>query len=58
MKDTVSCFVRRNGAVEAVGEPHRMYFRLDHFTGARFGLCAWSAKQAGGTAVFREFVYR
>ena len=58
MKDTVSCFVRRNGEKITVGEPHRMYFRLDHFTGARFGLCTWSDKAAGGTAVFRDFAYR
>ncbi|MBR5712390.1 MAG: family 43 glycosylhydrolase [Lachnospiraceae bacterium] len=58
MKDIVTCFVRRNGAAVTIGEPHRMYFRLDHFTGARFALCAWSEKRPGGTAVFREFVYR
>lgn len=58
MKDTVQAYVRRGNAMETVGEPHKMFFRLDHFTGARFGLCVLSTAMAGGTAVFRDFVYR
>lgn len=66
MKDTAVAFVKRSkrdavhgsGEAEIVGEPHKLYFRLDHFTGARFGLCAFSSVTPGGTAVFKEFVYR
>ena len=67
MKDTAVALVKRAskaseaccGSVEAeiIGEPHKLYFRLDHFTGARFGLCAFSGITPGGTAVFTEFVY-
>ncbi|MCR5397908.1 MAG: glycoside hydrolase 43 family protein [Lachnospiraceae bacterium] len=34
---------------------HKLYFRLDMFIGARFGLFAYSTKQTGGCAVFRDF---
>ena len=67
MKDTAVALVKRaskaseaccgSGEAEIIGEPHKLYFRLDHFTGARFGLCAFSGLVPGGTAVFTEFVY-
>ncbi len=57
MKDTVSFFVRRDGEKIAVGGTHKLHFRLDHFTGARFGLCVWSEKEAGGSATFTDFKY-
>jgi len=40
-----------------IGEPHQLKFGLDHFTGARFGLCVFSTKQEGGTAGFSDFRY-
>lgn len=40
-----------------VGDSHKMKFGLDHFTGARFGLCLYSEQQTGGTAAFSDFVY-
>ncbi len=58
MKDTVTFFVPENGVKRVVGGEHKMYFRLDHFTGARFGLCAWSEKEAGCDAMFTQFQYR
>lgn len=39
------------------GPDHKLYFKLDHFCGCRFGLVAYSTKEAGGTAEFRDFVY-
>ncbi len=33
-------------------------FRLDHFTGCRFGLAVYSTIQTGGKAAFGDFVYR
>ncbi len=39
------------------GDSHKMRFGLDHFTGARFGLCVFSQKQTGGEAAFSEFKY-
>lgn len=37
---------------------HRLYFKLDHFAGCRFGLTVFSTKEAGGSADFSDFVYR
>ncbi|MCQ2483143.1 MAG: glycoside hydrolase 43 family protein [Clostridia bacterium] len=56
--DTVDFFVRsRKGERIHVAEPHRLMFRLDHFTGARFGLCIFSTERAGGTASWHDFKY-
>ncbi len=43
--------------VRAGGE-HRLFFRLDHFAGCRFGLTVYSTKEIGGTASFSDFCYR
>ncbi len=40
-----------------IGEPHRLFFGLDHFTGCRCALSVYSTVRAGGYAVFRRFVY-
>lgn len=60
-KDTAQFFYRKGEGTtakwEKVGPDHKLYFRLDHFTGARFGLVMYSTKEAGGTGSFREFVY-
>ncbi len=40
------------------GPSHKLSFRLDHFTGARFGLFVYSTKDPGGTAEFSDFIYR
>ncbi|MBO4484238.1 MAG: family 43 glycosylhydrolase [Lachnospiraceae bacterium] len=57
MKDEVTFSYEKDGTFARLGEPHKLVFRLDHFTGARFGLCVFATKEPGGTAVFREFRY-
>ena len=58
MADTVE-FAWKNGRRwETVGEKHKLYFRLDHFTGCRFGLAMFAIQESGGEAVFRDFVYQ
>ncbi len=47
MKDTVSF---------NIGPEHKMYFRLDHFTGNRAGLFLYSTKYFGGSATFSDFI--
>lgn len=42
---------------EPLGPCHQMHFSLDHFTGCRFGLFMYSARQPGGTASFSDFRY-
>lgn len=58
MKDEVTFSCEEGGTFVPLGGAHRLEFRLDHFTGARFGLCVFATKEAGGTAVFREFSYQ
>ena len=57
-KDEAVCSIMNNNAWEQIGSAHKMHFRLDHFTGARFGLFVYSTEQTGGTAGFRGFVFK
>lgn len=58
MADTAE-FAWKNGRRwETLGEKHRLYFRLDHFTGCRFGLAIFATQESGGEAVFTDFVYQ
>lgn len=62
MKDEVRFFYQ-TGCNEGetvwkqIGPVHKLYFKLDHFTGCRFGLFAYATKEIGGTAAFRAFEY-
>ncbi len=63
MRDTVSFYYQSTGprgrsAWIKIGPDHKLYFKLDHFTGCRFGLVVYSTKEAGGLAQFADFVYR
>ena len=42
---------------KTLGEPKKLHFKLDHFTGARFGLFNYSTKEIGGSARFSDFRY-
>ena len=44
-------------AWEPLGPVHTMGFALDHFTGCRFGLYLYAAKETGGSAAFSDFRY-
>ena len=57
-KDIVqfSC-VDAAGECTAIGTPHQLAYRLDHFMGCRIGLFVYSTQEAGGTASFRDFTY-
>lgn len=58
MKDSMKCYIEESeGKWLEVGQEHRTRFRLDLFTGARFGLCVFSEKVTGGEAEFSDFVY-
>ena len=48
---------REGGNWRKVGGEHRLYFGLDHFVGCRCGLAVYATKEAGGSAVFRNFRY-
>ena len=55
-KDEAACSILRDGTWQPIGKPHKLRFRLDHFTGARFGLFVYSQQTAGGRAGFSEFI--
>ena len=57
-KDTADFFYEENGRWKALGISHRLFFKLDHFTGCRFGLFAYATRQPGGHADFMKFRYR
>lgn len=40
-----------------IGPVQKLYFRVDHFTGCRFGLFLYSTREIGGRVTFSEFVY-
>jgi hypothetical protein len=53
--DTVYCEADRGTGFERIGATHKLTFRLDHFTGCRFGLFIYSEKETGGSAGFMDF---
>ena len=54
-KDEAVCFIGEDGVWKKIGGTHKLQFRLDHFTGARFGLFVYSTEQPGGKAGFSDF---
>ena len=54
--DTAHFFYSLDGETwNAIGEPLKMQYTLDHFTGYRFGLFNYATKEAGGFADFDYF---
>lgn len=46
-----------DGAWKQIGKIQKLYFKLDHFTGCRFGLFVFATKETGGRAGFSGFRY-
>lgn len=62
MRDSATFYYRSAGFRRynpwiKVGGEHKLYFKLDHFTGCRFGLVVYSTEKPGGSAQFSDFVY-
>ncbi len=55
ISDTATCYFEGPAGFRQIGSPHKLRFRLDHFTGCRFALSCFSTEKAGGTAVFTNF---
>lgn len=51
-------YLNEDGRWIKVGNSHKLFFKLDHFTGCRFGLFVMGTRQLGGEAVFTDFKYR
>lgn len=58
MRDEARFYYLEGEEWKQLGEAHKLYFRLDHFTGCRVGLFAYATEEGGGRAGFRDFVYR
>ncbi len=57
MKDEAEFSYLCDGEWKKIGPTHKLYFRLDHFTGCRFGLFTYATKESGGRAGFSKFTY-
>lgn len=55
--DTGRFFYYDGEEKKALGPESKLVFKLDHFTGVRFGLFVFSTKQTGGRGTFSEFIY-
>ncbi|SNU05688.1 Beta-xylosidase [Lachnospiraceae bacterium] len=54
-RDIAVCGIYPDGRYSQIGSEHKLNFRLDHFTGCRFGLFVYSEKETGGSAGFSDF---
>lgn len=57
MKDEATFYYDCGEGFRQIGVVQKLYFKLDHFTGCRFGLFVYSTKEVGGSASFTDFVY-
>ena len=58
MKDEAVLYYEAGDGWQQIGSAQKLYFRLDHFTGCRFGLFLYATKETGGRVTFSEFVYQ
>lgn len=56
-RDEARFYYERNNEWIMAGKPKKLVFRLDHFTGCRYGLFYYSTLMTGGYADFMEFEY-
>lgn len=57
LRDELDFYYEDGGRLRKVGTPHKLSYRLEHFTGYRFGLFVFSMRRTGGEAVFTDFTY-
>lgn len=57
MKDEANFFYDAGDGFRTIGGVQKLYFKMDHFTGCRFGVFLYATKETGGSAVFSNFVY-
>lgn len=56
-RDEVTFYYLQDGEWIKLGSTHRMFYKLDHFMGARFGLFHYATKEIGGSSGFSQFEY-
>lgn len=57
MKDEAKFFYDDGNGWRPIGISQKLYFKLDHFTGCRFGLFIYATEETGGKAGFHDFQY-
>ncbi len=57
MNDKARFYFKSPTGFQQIGPDHQLAFKMDHFTGCRFGLFYYATKTIGGTAVFSDFQY-
>jgi len=57
LKDEAHFSYYEDNQWKPLGVSHKLHFKLDHFTGCRFGLFLYSTKKIGGMADFLDFKY-
>lgn len=57
MKDEAALYYEKDGQWHQIGPKKKLYFKLDHFTGCRFGLFSYATQRTGGKASFSDFIY-
>lgn len=55
LTDIATFYYRDCDSWKQLGKPHQLRFMLDHFTGCRVGLFAYSTQSIGGEAAFMDF---
>lgn len=55
--DEALFYYKKDSEWKMLGCRHNLIFRLDHFTGCRFGLFSYATKESGGSAEFSNFRY-
>lgn len=56
-KDEATFFYWEENEWKKIGKTHNLYFKIDHFTGCRFGLFIYSTLESGGYAEFSDFIF-
>lgn len=56
-RDEAEFFYESDSEWKQLGTVHKLYFKLDHFTGCRVGLFVFSTKEKGGIGDFSDFQY-
>ncbi len=57
-KDEARFYYRQDREWHKIGVTHKLYFKMDHFTGCRFGMFVYATQEIGGQAGFMEFNYK
>ena len=55
--DEAEFFYFEENQWKKIGITHKLFFKLDHFTGCRFGLFCYATKEIGGIGAFHKFEY-